>query len=253
MFPKRLFLVLSLAAVFIVNAFAGPLENCELKVGWEDWAPYIYMKDGRLRGREYSYLEKLADKVGCDLQFIEEPWNRSLVSLKINSLDMLYGASYTKERAAFAQFSKPYRYEQFVLMSMKDQTSGEIRLREWLAEEKSDATPKVLGVIRGFCYGERLEPIARNASSRHLRFEVRSDDQMKAMLISGRIDGFIVEKIVGQEMLRQTPKLKMSRIEEAHLEPVYLMFSLKVSPEVVALFNAAIIDSTMGSSPENHP
>lgn len=235
-------IVFSLCLSTVGTALAGPLEKCRLKVGWEDWAPYIYMKDGRLCGPEYSYLERLATKTGCTLEFIEQPWIRSLINLKTNRIDMLYGASHTEERAAFARFSKPYRYEQFTLVSKDDQTPRAVCLREWLKEEKNGRSSKIIGLIRGFYYGDRLEPIVRNSASPHLVYEVRNDDQLKIMLTLGRIDGFIVEMVVAYEMSAHFPDLKIARIDEATCEPMHLMFSLKVSPDIVTLFNAAITE-----------
>ena len=92
---------------------------------------------------------------------------------------MLYGASYTRERAAFAQFSKPYRYEHFVFMLRDDKTPESIRLSEWLAEENSDKLPKLVGLIRGFYYGEQLDSIVRNPSAKHSIYEVRWDEQLE--------------------------------------------------------------------------
>lgn len=235
-------LVLALCGPTIGVAVAGPLEKCKLKVGWEDWAPYIYMKEGHLRGFEYLYLERLAAKTGCELEFVEQPWIRALINLRINEIDMLYGASYNEARAAFARFSKPYRYEQFVLVSTDDRMPRNICLREWLKQEKKDKSAKSIGLIRGFYYGKALEPVLRNSASPHLQYEVRSDDQLKLMLALGRIDGFVVEKLVAYEMSIHIPDLEMIRITEATCEPMHLMFSSKTSPEIVARFNDAITD-----------
>ena len=57
-----------------------------------------------------------------------------------------------------------------------------------------------------------------------------------------RIDGFVVEKVVGDEMLISRPNLKLSIIRESKREPMHLMFSLKISSEIVNLFNRAIGD-----------
>ena len=106
---KKLYIVLLTVSIVGTSTIAQPLTNCRLFVAWEDWKPYIYKENGQFKGSEYFYLIKLAKNVGCKLHFVEEPWARSLNSLKNGTVDILYGASYTKERDAFAEFSVPER------------------------------------------------------------------------------------------------------------------------------------------------
>lgn len=239
---QKLLLTLALSILLTANALAGPAAQCHLKVGWEDWKPYIYLKDGKLQGPEFEYLQRLSAQTGCQLQFIQQPWIRSLISLKTHSLDMLYGASLTSERMTYAQFSEPYRIEHFVFMARGSDAAEDIHLRAWLAGKRSDNTPRVIGLIHGFNYGRQLEPIVRNAQARHHIYEVTRDDQLQAMLSLNRIDGFIVEKSVAEQMLAQTPQLNMRSIVEAGREPMHLMFSKKIPPDIVNRFNAAISD-----------
>lgn len=238
-FLFALFLALS---TVVLPSSAISSDNCRLTIAWEDWKPYIYMQEGQLKGVEYLYLLKLTDKVGCRLQFVEQPWIRSLRSLENNSVDVLYGASYTKGRDAFAHYSEPYRYEEFVFVSNDTMAPKKFSLLRWLGKKKTDQSTKVIGLIRGFYYGDELEPIVRNPSGQHQINEVRRDDQLESMLNVNRIDGFIIEKIVAEQMVKKTPGLKISHIEEAQPEPMHLLFSSSVSQDLINLFNRAISD-----------
>ena len=239
---KQMVLLIILLSVLPLgtSVSAGPLDSCRLKIAWEDWKPYIYEEKGQLQGLEYSLLMKLAEKAGCEFQFVEEPWIRSLDDLKNKKVDVLYGASYTKERDAFATFSVPYRYEEFVFISNVEMAPKNFSLVTWLGERKIDKSPKTIGLIRGFYYGDKLDPIVRNHSGRHKTHEVRSDDQLEKMLKYNRIDGFIVEKLVAEQMLKFLSNLKLSQIQEVQPEPMYLMFSNEVPQEVIMRFNTAI-------------
>ena len=54
-------------------------ENpCVLKVGWEEWYPFIYQQGQAFSGSEYTLLSRLAKKTGCQLKFVEVAWDKSL-------------------------------------------------------------------------------------------------------------------------------------------------------------------------------
>lgn len=52
---KRAFLVIACLYLLSTIATVGgePLDHCLLRVGWEDWKPYIYKVDGNFMGPEY--------------------------------------------------------------------------------------------------------------------------------------------------------------------------------------------------------
>lgn len=217
--------------------FSTPSMKCKLVIAWEEWKPRIYQEQGQLKGVEYEKLTELASKVNCQIEFVEQPWARALVSLQNNTIDLLYAASYQSKRDTFATYSSPYRYETYVLVSKESDTPGEVRLSSWLTSEKT------IGLIRGFHYGKKLEPVVRNFESKHKIIEVRHDHQMLKMIDKKRIDGFIVEKQVAEYMLSTSNNLYMINITEAVAEPVFLMFSKQVPTNIVERFNQAIIGS----------
>jgi polar amino acid transport system substrate-binding protein len=222
---------------------------CQLRVGWEEWFPLIHRQDDQLTGSEYQLMQELATAAGCTLIFVETPWVRALQLLKSGQLDMLYGASRSAEREAYAQFSQPYRYEQMVLVvrapqEQPQQPMHELSLADWLAEPRSNGQRRVLGLIRGFNYGT-LEPLVRPqaAPTRHL--EVRWDQQLHQLLAAQRIDGYLVEMSVAraQQAVGGQP-VRLRTVSEQPHEPMYLMFSRDVPHQVVESFNEAILART---------
>lgn len=232
--------------LLLCNGAAAEEPPCELKVGWEEWFPLIHRQDHQLTGSEYQLLQQLASGAGCTLEFIEVPWARALQLLKNGQLDMLYGASRTPEREAFAQFSQVYRLEQMVLVvrvpeAIQQNQIDELSLVAWLAEHRPGGQLHMLGLIRGFYYGDTLEPIVRDPAIHAQRLEVRWDQQLHQMLILGRIDGYLVEASVAraQQSVGGQP-IRVFSVSEHPEEPMHLMFSREVPGEVVERFDQSI-------------
>ncbi|MDD0841785.1 substrate-binding periplasmic protein [Pseudomonas sp. Gutcm_11s] len=239
--PALLALCLTFANVAVAEE-----SSCHLRVGWEEWFPLIYQQDEQLTGNEYELLQQLASGAGCSLEFVEMPWARALQLLKQGQLDMLYGASRTAEREAYAQFSQAYRQEQMVLVvrateGPRQQELGRLSLVNWLAEPRPNGQPRVLGLIRGFYYGEALEAIVRDPAAHTQRMEVRWDQQLHQVLSLGRIDGYLVEASVAQaqQSVGGQP-MQLFAVSEHPQEPMHLMFSRKVEEQVVERFDEAI-------------
>lgn len=213
---------------------------CEMSVFWEDWKPYIYMIDGELSGPEYHYMKALSDMVNCRFNFVEQPWSRALLNLKRHDIDMVYGASYKKQREQFAIFSLPYRYEEFVFVSLDKMESNPFSFAHWLRNGLKAQSTRKIGIIREFYYGEKLEPILTSQSFGHKVYATRSDDELLKMLVHKRIDGFIVEQIVAESMLEKQPYLYIQHIIEAKAEPMYFMFSKDLNRNIIKSINQAI-------------
>lgn len=233
-----------LIGLFLVTLSSLALaDNCHLRVGWEEWYPLIYERDNQLTGNEFVRLSSLAKQADCQLEFIELPWIRALKSLQEGEIDLLYGASQTPEREVFAQFSRPYRVEQMLLLTQREGASQQdpVSLSSWLATPNASGKPRVLGVILGFYYGDTLDPIVRAPAIQAQRLEVRWDQQLLELLQAGRIDGYLIEASIAPQLTKQNPQaLQQHHVREQHPEPMHLMFSRQVPTEIVRRFDAAI-------------
>ncbi|WP_430460965.1 substrate-binding periplasmic protein [Thalassolituus sp. LLYu03] len=230
---KSLFTRLLFAMSFPLSLATSPLANaCEIRVGWEDWAPYIYRENGELQGAEYDYLLRLSDAVGCEFIFVDLPWIRALEQLEKGNIDLLYGASFSSERHAFANFSVPYRYEEMVLITAQDQAPSDSL--SWLRTQR-------VGLIRGFQYPEAIEKTLSHLGGGREQY-VASDDQLLHMMEAGnRIDGYIVERVVAELHVAQAHKpLTITDIPGAQREPMYFMLNPKLGKDILTDINAAI-------------
>lgn len=219
----------------------GAAWACTLKVGWEEWHPYISTLEGGLSGSEYVLLQSLATRAECQLQFIEVPWVRALVLLENGQLDLLYGASRSAERERYAVFSMPYRYERMELVVRGEGNGESLSLLDWLTTPNAEGAQRMIGLIRGFHYGDILEPIVRANTGNFAVHEVRFDSQLRDMLLAGRIDGYLIEAVVGQWQREAVGgQLRLHALREHQPEPMHLMFSKQVPTTVVNRINAAI-------------
>lgn len=244
------FLSLLLASVAFVSTSTLAQQSrseCELRVGWDNWPPYIELENGQFYGLEYDLLKATTDAAGCSLDMIQMPWIRALHMLRDGSLDLLYGASYSDERDEFSRYSLPYRQEQFVLVTKNEayNHAGSVSLHDWLQSASAHGGRTRLGLFRGNFYGEKMESILDDNKDHVERVYLGSNAQMIRMLTRNRLDGFITEEGVAQ-MLERTfpPKILRLVIKEQVADPLHYIFSLNVPIEVIERFNAAIITNT---------
>lgn len=223
----------------VLPPLAMGAENCHLRVGWEPWKPYIYQQAGRFHGPEYELLQRLAAESGCELEYLERPWARALHELSLGQLDLLYGASRTAEREAFARFSMAYRREQLCLV-VRSGTPSFGSLKDWLEHRPQQR----FGLIRGFYYGTRLDPLLRDPQLAGRRIEVRSDQQLLQLLRAGRIDGYWVEAFVAGAKLEQGG-IVVQEIPDVIGEPMHLMFARHVPDAIVQRVDQAIARNLM--------
>ncbi len=247
-FPRCIALLL----VLTVSVSTAEAAACQLKVGWNTWVPYIYQKDGRFYGTEYELLMTLSKAADCQFTFVNLPWARGLQMLQNNKLDMLFGASRTAEREPFAQFSRPYRIEEVVLVTPHIAGQADnVWLAQWLASPNQAGNSKVLGVMRGYYYNPLISPATPDPAIQQQLLHVGKYSQMIELLTLGRIDGYLAEAaIVAEQQKTSKQALQLLKVNEQPAEPMYLMFSRGVSPAIIQRIDAAILVHSGEISPQ---
>lgn len=230
-----------LFGVWILLAATPVAAECTLKVGWEPWVPYSYQDaEGRVTGLDIDLLRAMAHQAQCELSFVEVPWGRLLEELRHGKVvQMAKGASYTSERAAYAWFSDPYRTEVMELF-MPREDIGKYAFTTF--DDMIDAG-FTLGVGRDHYYGEAFVQAMKNPDFERLTQEVTTDIQNIKKLEIGRIDGFLSDRYVAANLLRERGPTGWIQAHPMYVNSngVHLMFSKRaVQPEIVARFNAAL-------------
>ena len=214
---------------------------CELRVGWEPYAPYTYADDGGgVTGADIELIRALAGEVGCTVEFAQLPWARILREIEHGTLDVSTSTSWTVERTAWARFSEPYRETEMAIYVRRDE------LGRFDLQSLADIAPKRfrLGVITDYYYGEEYQALAEDP--RYAPWIDGATDYATNIrkLISGRIDGYLVEDI--RVMEAELARLGLAdRVARYPLpikgEQLRFMFSRQtVGRGVVAAIDAAI-------------
>ena len=137
---KRLVALLFVLAL-AVTAFAGCGKNEETKdtgllasvkergyitFGTEGtWSPYTYHDDNdQLVGFEVEVAQYIAKYLGVEARFMETAWSSIFAALDAGQIDSVANSvSYNEDRAKKYDFSEPYNYTQYAIMTLKDNDS----------------------------------------------------------------------------------------------------------------------------------
>lgn len=223
-------------------------EKDGLIVDWYVSKPYQFGRIGRngryiVQGLDIDLINALSSKVGVNLKYVETVWERAITNVESGKGDLLAGATYTDERATFAVFSLPYRYEEISLFTLKE---GQKKLQfnntdEFLAQIR--LLNFRLGIIKKAVYGNtEITEYMNKPSNNDIIIKYPNDTELLRALIRKEIDGYLTDRITGVAMVLSEPNKEL--IQEIPLglkTPVHLMFSKKtVSVDVIEKFNSVI-------------
>ena len=234
---------LTWAAVAIAPLQAQAAEPCTLRVGWEPYAPFTFAdEDGEATGADIDLIKAIADEIGCSVELVELPWARIVKEVEQGTLDVSTSTSWTPEREQWALFSEPYRESATAIYVRR----GEIP--RFALQELADVPAQKLrlGVIVDYYYGEALAEAARDPEFAAWIDAAPDYATNIRKLVSGRIDGFLVEDIAVMEA--ELERMGMGeRVERYPLripgERLRFMFSRKtVEPDTVAKVDAAVAE-----------
>jgi polar amino acid transport system substrate-binding protein len=231
-------LVWAAASILPLQAGAQP---CELRVGWEPYAPFTFAdKQGEATGADIDLITAIATEIGCTVMPVELPWARILKEIEQGTVDVATSTSRTPEREAWGWFSQPYREAEVAIYVRRDET-GRYDL-QGLADVPAQQLR--LGVIVDYYYGDavaaaisRPEVVAWIDGAPDYPTNIRK-------LVNGRIDGFLAEDVAVMDT--ELERMGMSdRVELYPLriqgEKLHFMFSREtVAPDLVAKVDAAL-------------
>ncbi len=225
------------------------IKKNHLVSGWYLWEPYQFNKITPggvvLTGLDVQLLKKMTDKIGIVIDSEKVDWKEHQRLLKEGKLDMAAAATYTDERAEYAYFSNPYRFEENSLFILRDsgKTLDFNSLSELFAQIRLQNFN--LGVTDGFAYVDpEINMFINDSINQDIVRSYENDIEALRALVNGEIDGFISDRIVGAAVVLDNKA--NSLVKELALQaktPVHLMFSKKtISPGLVDKFNQEIKD-----------
>ena len=230
---------LAWAAAMALEAPAA--EPCTLRVGWEPYAPFTFAdENGEATGADIDLITAVADAVGCAIVPVELPWARILKEVEQGTLDLSTSTSRTPEREQWALFSRPYRETEIAIYVRRGET------QRFALQELADIPEQQLrlGVIVDYYYGEALAEAASDPGFAAWIDGAPDYPTNIRKLVSGRIDGFLVEDVAVVEA--ELARMGMSEAVERYPlripgQKLHFMFSREtVEPDLVAQVDAAI-------------
>src|SRR5262245_20581785 len=222
-------------------------QDRQLKSGWYPWDPYqySYMKHDvkRLTGLDVQLISAIFAEMGYDVVYEEVSWKQHQLDVKNGVRDIAAGAFKNPERAEYAYFSAPYRKETDVLYVRKGEAS------RYSFTDVLDLTRQLqgqsfrLGVINGFYYGPDMMRFINDPANAARIVGVSDDVANFENLLSYRIDGFVVDRLVGATLAwRHGWRLAVEEVSPpVYAEDIHVLFSKKTTtPALVEGFNQSL-------------
>jgi polar amino acid transport system substrate-binding protein len=169
-------------------------SNCPtpIQVGFNDWAPYSWVDpSGKAVGLDVDMLTLIAAHLGCEIVFIKMPVKRAHQMLKVGTLDMMMGASYTQDREEYSYFSDSYRDEEIRLF-VKSEMASRIHVEKW--QDIASKKLKLLAPTYGW-YGKDYLQTKNELIRQGLLIISPNTTQSVRMLAYGRGDVLIGDGI----------------------------------------------------------
>lgn len=237
-----------LAAVLLTPSPTGGADSQKiLKAGWYHWDPYQYVlvKNDvkRLTGLDVQLIRAVFARLGYEVMYEEVGWKQHQTDIATGLRDIAAGAFKNVERAEYAYYSAPYRKETDVLYVRKGDAS------RYAFEDVAELMRRFqeqsfrLGAINGFYYGPDVMRFINDPSNSARVFSVQNDVANFENLLSGRIDGFIVDRVVGATLAwRHGWQFRVEEVSPpVYAEDIHVLFSKKTTTlELVDAFNRSL-------------
>ncbi|MFD0826311.1 transporter substrate-binding domain-containing protein [Neobacillus sp. M.A.Huq-85] len=196
--------------------------------GDNNFPPFEYLSDsGVYSGFNVDVMNAISIQTGMKIEYYPMPWNQALQALKSGKVDAIQGMkNYPSRRKTYA-FSKDYFISSQAIFVLKDNMY--IRQIENLegkkvAVQQSDVSNELLNKVN------------------HVKL-IKTDNQQQAvqLLIKGKVDAFVGNRITGQYVLQKIGKQSQIKIVGEEINPTE--YSIAVLPKNKALlttFNKGI-------------
>jgi len=193
------------------------MPECDLKLGWDPWAPYQYLTpEDEVKGLDVDLISAMAAEAGCDITFVQDNWMEEFG---------LFSDSYRHE--TFSLYIKPDESEKFADKNLKGLLEAGFRL----------------GVTQDYLYCPQINVLQDDERFSSQFVSVPITEVNYYNLTEGYIDGFLEDPFVAAFTIRR--KGLQGQIEALALEissgDVSIIFSKEsVKEETVQSFNQAL-------------
>jgi polar amino acid transport system substrate-binding protein len=245
MIKQAKFLFFTLCFLFVRSTLHA--EFATLKAGWYPFEPYMTLEKShgvdKLTGLDIEMLEAVANHLQVKLDISMVPWKSFLDDIKSGKRQIAPSATKTKERQEWAYFSDPWRWEENALYVRYGSKFQFKDVNDFIKKVKE--TGFILGVMDGFVYASDLiNDLIRDPKYAHQIVKSKFDSDSLTNLLTGKVDGFLTDRLVGATLIWRTAQNK--NVEERLLgisTPIgFLMSKKSTMPELVSKVNKIIKD-----------
>lgn len=228
----RPLLILLIVLALSLPAAAEPLILCV-----DDWHPYEYSEDGRLRGVYGETAELVLQSMGQEIiEVLPVAWRRALNMIEEGGCHGLVSAFKAPERTRYALYpDEPFGINDWQFYVRK----GRFKDRSFLTLDDLDGL--TIGTIYDWAYPTNFLAFAKNnhdmkpSSSTERNFELLLADRLDVVLEDGEVGDHIVRE------LGATGSIVHLKGIDLREKASYMIFSrARVSPELVKRFSRAL-------------
>lgn len=179
-------------------------ERGEIVVAMEGtWAPWTYHdEEDNLVGYDVEVAERIAEKLGVEVEFVEGEWDGLLAGLDSGRYDMMVnGVDITEERLEKYDFTNPYAYNRTAVI-----VNGDYEEISSLEDLEGKTTANTISST----YAELAEQYGASVTG------VDDLNQTFELLLSGRIDATLNAEVTYYDYMKAHPdaSLKIATLSD---------------------------------------
>ncbi|WP_285768474.1 transporter substrate-binding domain-containing protein [Peribacillus sp. SI8-4] len=196
--------------------------------GDHNFPPFEYLSDsGVYSGFNVDIMNAISIETGIRFEYYPMPWNEAVHALRSGRVDAIQGMKYNQEREETYDFSAPYFTSSQGIFVLKDnmyiRNIEDLKGRK-VAVQKGDVASGLVTKV------DQLDL-------------VETDNQQEAvqLLIDGKVEAFIGNRITGQYFLQKNEQQALIKIVGESLDPTnYAVAVLPKNKEILSIFNQGI-------------
>jgi polar amino acid transport system substrate-binding protein len=183
----------SVVPIFLLFIFFTTVHSteswgqCKLSFHFTTIEPFVMGTAEKPTGFDIEILEAISKNAGCSVKYIDKeiPWARRLKMIESGQLSLLNGTSWKPERAEYANYTTPYRFDYQALFVRK----GESKNYPYRTLTDLIDSNFRLGVNRGATYGTLADKIISEMGTQ-IEYATGAV-QNGQKLLRKRIDGYL--------------------------------------------------------------
>lgn len=172
-------------AIFLLYFVHFSALSCVLRVHVNDFPPYSYKVDDQWQGSRVVLSKRLANKLQCDVEFLELTWARALAMMQSGELDLMFNLTITEERQKFIWFTLPHHHERLVFATT---------LTEWQHTNSIKSLtqfPGIIAVTQGSFMGHEFMAMLQKPSFIRRVVAVSQRKAKNELVLKDRAQGLI--------------------------------------------------------------